>query len=133
MKQLLTKICPTCNKLFSRSRPSVMQRQTYCSRSCAIIPRNKNGLARKAGLASVAKQAITRRSKNEIEFANLCALQFNILTNVQMFEGWDADIIKDMGKFNKKFVNAEFQKLVQELTGKKTKRKSAGQSLQGRQ
>ena len=34
-----------------------------------------------------------KRSKNEIYFANLCSLHYRILTNVKMFEGWDADII----------------------------------------
>jgi hypothetical protein len=35
-----------------------------------------------------------RRSKNEIEFANLCVDKFSeVLLNVPMFNGWDADVI----------------------------------------
>lgn len=34
------------------------------------------------------------RSKNEIHFANLCKTKFdNVLENVVMFDGWDADVI----------------------------------------
>lgn len=36
----------------------------------------------------------SRRSKNEIHFANLCKTKFGeIKTNKPMFNGWDADII----------------------------------------
>jgi hypothetical protein len=51
-------------------------------------------MARAGGLASARSQREVRRSKNEIEFARLCKLQFgNVLENVAMFDGWDADVI----------------------------------------
>lgn len=50
--------------------------------------------ARKAGLKSAIAQSETRRSKNEIMFADLCKENFeNVLCNVAMFDGWDADVI----------------------------------------
>lgn len=46
------------------------------------------------GKKSVTTQAETRRSKNEIHFANLCKQEFsNVETNVPLFNGWDADVI----------------------------------------
>lgn len=49
-----------------------------------------------AGLKSSKVQSETRRSKNEIYFCELCKQYFNnVLHNVQMFNGWDADIIID--------------------------------------
>ena len=50
-------------------------------------------MARKGGQKSAAKQFVSRRSKNEVMFAELCATRFEIATNLQMFEGWDADVI----------------------------------------
>lgn len=48
---------------------------------------------RRAGQISAANQASKRCSKNETLFADYCATQFETLTNVRMFEGWDADVI----------------------------------------
>lgn len=46
------------------------------------------------GKKSAQKQANTRRSKNEMYFAELCKQHFdNILENKAMFNGWDADVI----------------------------------------
>ena len=117
---------------------------------------------RKGGKASAAKQAETRRSKNEIYFAELCKEKFeNVETNKPIFNGWDADVIlpdqkvailwngkwhyqkitakhsvkqvqnrdkikqkeiekagyklyvvKDLGKYNKSFVEKEFKKFL---------------------
>ena len=50
--------------------------------------------ARKAGIASAQSQRETRRSKNEIYFAELCSSAFSdVLCNEPMFDGWDADVI----------------------------------------
>ena len=47
-----------------------------------------------AGRKSVEIQKSVRRSKNEILFAELCNKRFsNVLFNVRIFNGWDADVI----------------------------------------
>lgn len=47
-----------------------------------------------AGRKGIATQAEVRRSKNEIEFCNLCEQHFsNVEHNVPIFNGWDADVI----------------------------------------
>lgn len=46
------------------------------------------------GRNSIKKQGNSRRSKNEIEFFNLCKERFNnVIHNEPIFNGWDADII----------------------------------------
>ena len=45
----------------------------------------------KGGKISAKSQS--RRSKNEIYFAELCRQYYDITTNEQYFDGWDADII----------------------------------------
>jgi hypothetical protein len=90
--QYVTIRCQCCDHSFETS-PGKAKRRIFCSRKCSITFRNLNGLAQRAGLASVAAQTSSRRSKNEILFAELCSTRFDILTNVPMFEGWDADIV----------------------------------------
>lgn len=87
--------CLYCCNEFIKKRKS----QTFCSRSCSTSWKNVNlGICKKGGLASSKKQSETRRSKNEIHFAKLCKNYFDkVLTNEQIFNGWDADIIiKDL-------------------------------------
>lgn len=49
---------------------------------------------RKGGLQSIQAQANTRRSKNEMLFAEKCIKQFkHVDTNANIFFGWDADVI----------------------------------------
>lgn len=88
---LVTLVCKVCDTSFTRGWNK--RHQQTCSRGCASTLRNNAGTARKAGLASAAKQASTRRSKNEMLFAALCAERFDIITNKPMFDGWDADVI----------------------------------------
>ena len=46
------------------------------------------------GRNSANKQAVSRRSKNEIHFANLCSEYFKeVKYNDPVFNGWDADVI----------------------------------------
>lgn len=46
------------------------------------------------GKKSAKMQAETRRSKNEILFAQLCEAHFkNVVCNQALFNGWDADVI----------------------------------------
>lgn len=77
-------ICKSCgNKFFSST-----ENRKYCIHCVRSIA------GQKAGRASVAKQAETRRSKNEIYFAELCKEKFqNVKTNEAVFNGWDADVI----------------------------------------
>ena len=75
----------------------------FCSTRCGIIfrydernPHYEENMrkARKAGIASAQSQRETRRSKNEIYFAELCSSAFSdVLCNEPMFDGWDADVI----------------------------------------
>lgn len=63
--------------------------QKYCSINCAA-----SVAGRKGGRISAAMQSVSKRSKNEIHFAELCSVQFStVLTNKSIFNGWDADVI----------------------------------------
>lgn len=75
--------CEICSKIKCRKETDLRK---CCSRSCGV----KYG-GRLGGMKSATSQG--RRSKNEIYFSELCAKKFNILTNEQMFNGWDADVI----------------------------------------
>jgi hypothetical protein len=72
--------------------------QKLCSKICASLfmkdseKSKENG--RKGGLISVTRQC--RRSKGEIHFSNLCIDHYGeeyVKTNVQMFDGFDCDVI----------------------------------------
>jgi len=55
---------------------------------------------REAGKKSAKKQSEIRRSKNEIEFCELCKNYFNnVEHNKSIFNGWDADVILPDIKF----------------------------------
>ena len=93
-----TKNCENCEKEFQYIRE-----KRFCDKICAIRyqydKRNPNyeeniRKARLAGIASSQSQRETRRSKNEIYFAQLCTEKFsNVLCNEPIFDGWDADVI----------------------------------------
>jgi hypothetical protein len=151
------KNCKQCNKVFYNK----IKRVEFCCRSCAASYKMNSSQASRMGLKSVGSQKETRRSKNEIYFAELCKQKFVILENVPMFNGWDADVvipelklailwngawhykqikkdhsvsqvqnrdkiklkeiakfgyesyvIKDMGKYNKSFVENKFQEML---------------------
>lgn len=158
-KQIIYDKCKICGSSFIKKRKD----QIFCDKICA----HKNSItilskyASIAGRNSAKKQTQLRRSKNEIYFSELCKKRYNnVLTNVSMFDGWDADIIlndfkiailwngkwhyekitkkhsvkqvqnrdkikideikkmgyepyiiKDLGKYNKSFVEKEFKKL----------------------
>jgi predicted RNA-binding Zn-ribbon protein involved in translation (DUF1610 family) len=68
------KYCVNCGNDITMKRKTTK----FCCRSCNTIHQNKNGQARKAGLASCKKQS--KRSKNEILFSELCSQKFcNVL------------------------------------------------------
>lgn len=157
-KKEFENICKNCDKTFKSFRV----KRSFCSLSCVTVYYNNNtNRCQRAGLNSAKVQSESRRSKNEIYFAELCEKEFNVvLTNQPIFNGWDADviiedfkiavlwngkwhyekltkqhsvkqvqnrdkikineikkmkyepyIIKDLGKYNKNFVEEEFEKL----------------------
>lgn len=91
----IPKKCIVCGLTFIKQKKD----QFICSRKCSkkhmfTVKNRPDQIAacRRGGKLSAANQAI--RSKNEIYFAELCEKQFkNVLTNEQMFDGWDADVI----------------------------------------
>lgn len=162
---LPTHICIVCGKEFKHKKAKC------CSNKCfnEYIKNRKLYLSKETlnkfvenGKKSANKQKEIRRSKNEIEFFNLCKQYFsNVTNNESIFNGWDADIIihdikyailwngkwhyekicknhsikqvqnrdnikiseiikygyipyiiKDMGKYNKKFVNEKFNEFL---------------------
>ena len=85
---LSPKRCIICNGPI----PYNIRRRKTCSEKCLNIA-NKNN-ASKAGRVSSKMQ--NKRSKNEILFCELCEQYFgkeNVLHNIPMFNGWDADVI----------------------------------------
>lgn len=77
--------CIVCKKEFQHWKYS---RKTCCSKQCSYE------MFRNGGRNSSTKQKTYRRSKNEKMFAKLCQDKFgSVLENIQMFRGWDADII----------------------------------------
>ena len=81
--------CEYCGNSFEQKK--LIQR--FCGHSCATKSRMPlKGYERIGGLCSVKSQ--NKRSKNEIFFAKLCRDEFkSVLCNVQIFNGWDADVI----------------------------------------
>ncbi len=80
-RNAVEKICPLCNNTFTDQ-----QYKKYCN-NC------QHEAFRRAGCASAAKRADTRRSKNEMYLAELCQKEFpNVTCNQPIFEGWDCDI-----------------------------------------
>jgi len=151
--------CEFCGETYLKRK----KKQRFCGVICVRKKNRKNLLEFSSigGRNSAKQQSSTRRSKNEIYFAELCKNHFNnIKTNATIFNGWDADviiedykiavlwngkwhyekiteahsvkqvqnrdkikiseiqklnyepyIIKDLGKFNKTFVENEFEKI----------------------
>lgn len=84
------KFCADCGTQLGKRNKS-----GYC-KQCAPHHLSKETLLRirRGALKSVQVQSITRRSKNEMAFCDLCERHFNhVLHNVPMFNGWDADVI----------------------------------------
>ena len=87
------KYCIYCNIEIDFENKRYRKNQLYCSRKCTSIHKNIiiPDLAIKAGRKSASVRV--KRSKNEIYFSELCEKEYDILTNYQMFDGWDADVI----------------------------------------
>lgn len=82
------KRCVVCKK----ELPYEKKHRKTCSKKCLSIVNKINSV--KAGCVSSKKRV--KRSKNEILFCELCEQYFgkeNVLHNVPMFNGWDADVI----------------------------------------
>lgn len=89
-KPKTTRLCLVCNKTFVVKK----KQQKFCTKTCAA----HHGLScinlSAAGKASAKSQSEKRRSLNEISFFQLCYAQFtDSLSNVAVFDGWDADIV----------------------------------------
>lgn len=83
------KLCKYCNNAI----PYELRDNKTCGNAECVQALKDRG-ARKGGTTSAAK--MVKRSKNEIAFCELCEEHFgidNVLHNVVMFNGWDADII----------------------------------------
>lgn len=86
--------CGMCKKEFSAKR----KKQIHCSKECnykalkiRVKTKEFKETSRKGGLKSA--QVQSRRSKNEVLFAELVSSLFDITTNEPFFDKWDADII----------------------------------------
>ena len=99
--ETITKECVYCKSLFqvdyaNRNKESCM---TWCQQKFRLDPKNPKfednmTIAINSGKKSAALQSKIRRSKNEIEFANLCKKEFpDAEFNSSIFDGWDADVI----------------------------------------
>lgn len=76
--------CP-CGILMTLRKNKRYHRK-YCTENCVEYKKMLSESAR--------NKQISKRSKNEIEFAKLCIAKFkNVECNVPIFNGWDADII----------------------------------------
>lgn len=82
------KFCKCCGKRISYND----RHRTTCSKECEYKLKADGG--HKGGRQSANLQV--KRSKNEINFCEICEDYFgkeNVIHNVPMFNGWDADII----------------------------------------
>ena len=93
--QSFTKSCPSCNSILTYKSQRHLRRSLRLNQvcvSCRVKNSKISGQYKRMGLKSIDSQQ--RRSKNEIYFAELCKNYFgNVLTNEQIFNGWDADVI----------------------------------------
>lgn len=94
---LIDKKCVICSSTITI--PLTLKKKQTCSKSCTIQLHKRNHQKpeqqikdRENGLRSIKMQ--NRRSKNEVYFFELCQRDYIIVVNnLQMFDGWDADII----------------------------------------
>lgn len=90
--------CEQCNTVFE-----YVYKKKFCSGVCKgvhkqlhprIITAEMRERFRAGGLKSAISQSNTRRSVNEIRFAELCIQHFlAVTTNDPIFNGWDADVV----------------------------------------
>jgi len=93
-KKIIIATCKFCNKDFEKKRSGAQLCSIKCSKDLWRTDEyranaKKNG--EKGGKQSATKQS--RRSKNEVYFAELCKQYFTITTNEPFFDKWDADVI----------------------------------------
>ncbi len=87
LKRRPDKICPYCKKCFNSKSKS-------CSRSCSSkLSAIKVGKLHFIKMGRNSSKSRVKRSKNEIYLSELLSKNYEILTNANMFNGWDADII----------------------------------------
>ena len=89
--------CPLCDIPIiygNRAHLRRANRENQKCRKCKIGIEIKSNHFSLMGKKSIDVQSATKRSKNEIYFAELCKLNFlNVETNKRIFNGWDADVI----------------------------------------
>lgn len=95
-------ICKVCGKTYTYIYGTDTTNK-FCSHDCLKYFRShfKDFLSKETllslhnfGVQNIIKQGDTKRSKNEIEFCNLCEEYFNnVEHNKSIFNGWDADVI----------------------------------------
>lgn len=98
LKNKTEKCCLYCNIDISNKR----KKNLFCSRSCAIKKRIYTDEGKELIKRMVSKSIETqnRRSKNEVLFYNECLKHFKSVDhNINIFNGWDADIIINDIKF----------------------------------
>lgn len=79
--------CSHCNLCFESKH-----NKKYCSKKCLYSATHES--RSKGGRNSAEMQSNSRRSLNEIYFAELCKLRYSdVMTNAKIFNGWDADVI----------------------------------------
>ena len=95
----ITKVCVACDKEFTVAK--IRKNQIVCSQECLKLlykKKSEAGYFKRIGSigGKVSAAVQTRRSQNEILFANLCYKWFiydDIVCNEPMFNGWDADVV----------------------------------------
>lgn len=91
-RAVIQPVCIVCNEAFTLEVVDSVAGRENARKTCS--PECAHDFKSIQGRNSAAAQAATRRSKNEIAFANLCERHFsNVETNTQMFNGWDADVV----------------------------------------
>ena len=86
--------CLMCQTEFQPTRSNAKLCSMKCSQdiwNTAEYKANDKINGQNGGKVSAQKQS--RRSQNEIYFAELCSQYFTITNNEQFFDGWDADVI----------------------------------------
>ena len=95
-------ICKVCNKKYYYIKGTDTTKK-FCSHKCfnyfkshlkQFLSESGKIALHNWGIQNIINQGNLRRSKNEIEFCNLCENYFNnVEHNKPIFNGWDADII----------------------------------------
>lgn len=93
-RKVLEKDCSYCNKKFKGKRNSQKTCDMQCSEELKKMRASTEEYKNYCRIGGQISASVGHnRSQNEIYFAGLCGKQFDVITNVPMFDGWDADVI----------------------------------------